>query len=140
VGVANLVGDEDLSAATPHAVQSYQDLIVWQRGMDLAESCYRITSQFPRHEIYGLTAQIRRAASSIPANVAEGVGRENTGSFIQHLRISQGSLKELETHLILAQRVGLLEENSLKPLLGACETLGKMLRALIRSLQARRES
>jgi len=107
--------------------------------MDLAESCYRITSQFPRHEIYGLTAQIRRAASSIPANVAR-VGRENTGCFIQHLRISQGSLKELETHLILAQRVGLLEENSLKPLLGACETLGKMLRALIRSLQARRES
>ena len=94
--------------------------------MDLAESCYRITSQFPRHEIYGLTAQIRRAASSIPANVAEGVGRENTGSFIQHLRISQGSLKELET--------------SLKPLLGTCEALGKMLRALIRSLQARRES
>ena len=71
-------------------VRSYKDLIVWQKGMELAESCYRITSQFPRHEIYGLTAQIRRAASSIPANVAEGVGRENTGSFIQHLRISQG--------------------------------------------------
>src|SRR5262245_14547439 len=108
--------------------------------MDIAESCYRITSQFPREEVYGLTAQIRRAASSIPANVAEGVGRENTGSFIQHLRIAQGSLKELETHLILARRVGVLEENNLNPLLGTCQELGKMLRALIRSLQARRES
>jgi four helix bundle protein len=89
--------------------------------MALAEACYRITSRFPRDEIYGLTAQIRRAASSIPANVAEGVGREHTGSFIQHLRISQGSLKELETHLILGQRVGLLQATSLEPLLGDCE-------------------
>jgi four helix bundle protein len=111
--------------------------MVWQRGMSLAEGCYRITLRFPRHEMYGLTAQIRHAASSIPANVAEGVGRESTGSFIQHLRISQGSLKELETHLILGQRVGLLEAASLQLLLGDCEALGKMLRALIRSLQAK---
>ena len=118
-------------------IQSYRDLIVWQRGMSLAEECYRLTLRFPRHAIYGLTAQIRRAASSIPANVAEGVGRESTGSFIQHLCISQGSLKELETHLILGQRVGLLEEATLQPLLGDCEELGKMLRGLIRSLQAK---
>jgi four helix bundle protein len=132
--------EEELPTSASHyAVQSYRDLTVWQRGMALAEASYRITSRFPRDEIYGLTAQIRRAASSIPANVAEGVGRENTGSFIQHLRISQGSLKELETHLILGQRVGLLEAGSLETLLSDCEVLGKMLRALIRTLQSKRD-
>lgn len=103
--------------------------------MSLAESCYRLTAQFPRDELLGLTSQIRRAAASIPANVAEGHGRENTGSFMQSLRISQGSLKELETHLLLAERVGILAASDLEALLGRCESLGKMLRALIRSLQ-----
>ncbi|MCP3373520.1 four helix bundle protein [Bradyrhizobium cajani] len=103
--------------------------------MSLAESCYRLTAQFPRDELFGLTSQIRHAAASIPANVAEGHGRENTGSFVQSLRISQGSLKELETHLLLAERVGILAASDLEPVLGRSESLGKMLRALIRSLQ-----
>jgi four helix bundle protein len=108
---------------------------VWQDAMTLAESCYRLTRPFPRDEQFGLTSQIRRAAGSVPANIAEGHGRENTGSFVQHLRISQGSLKELETHLILAERVGILPVTDLQPVLAQCESLGKMLRALIRSLQ-----
>jgi four helix bundle protein len=103
--------------------------------MTLAESCYRLTRQFPREELFGLTSQIRRAAGSVPANIAEGHGRENTGSFVQHLRISQGSLKELETHLLLAERVGVLPAKGLQALIGQWESLGKMLRALIRSLQ-----
>jgi four helix bundle protein len=103
--------------------------------MTLAESCYRLTRQFPRDELFGLTSQIRRAAGSVPANVTEGHGRENTGSFVQHLRISQGSLKELETHLLLAERVGIMPTVELQPVLAQCESLGKMLRALIRSLQ-----
>jgi four helix bundle protein len=103
--------------------------------MALAESCYRLTRQFPRDELFGLTSQIRRAAGSVPANIAEGHGRENTGSFVQHLRISQGSLKELETHMLLAERVGVLPALDLQPVLTQCESLGKMLRALIRSLQ-----
>jgi four helix bundle protein len=103
--------------------------------MALAESCYRLTRQFPREELFGLTAQIRRAAGSVPANIAEGHGRENTGSFVQYLRISQGSLKELETHMLLAERVGVLPTLDLQPVLAQCESLGKMLRALIRSLQ-----
>lgn len=103
--------------------------------MSLAESCYRLTAQFPRDELFGLTSQIRRAAASIPANIAEGHGRENTGNFVQSLRISQGSLKELETHLLLAERVRILAAPDLEPVLGRCESLGKMLRALIRSLQ-----
>lgn len=103
--------------------------------MTLAESCYRLTRQFPRDELFGLTSQIRRAAGSIPANIAEGHGRENTGSFVQHLRISQGSLKEMETHLLLADRVGVVPGQDLQPILAQCESLGKMIRALIRSLQ-----
>jgi len=103
--------------------------------MTLAESCYRLTGQFPPDELFGLTSQIRRAAASVPANIAEGHGRENTGSFVQYLRISQGSLKELETHLLLAERVGTLPALNLPPVLAQCESLGKMLRALIRSLQ-----
>jgi four helix bundle protein len=103
--------------------------------MALAESCYGVTRQFPGDELFGLTSQIRRAAGSVPANIAEGHGRENTGNFVQHLRISQGSLKELETHMLLAERVGILPTSDLQPVLVQYESLGKMLRALIRSLQ-----
>lgn len=103
--------------------------------MDLAEACYSTTGNFPKTEIYGITSQIRRAGVSIPANIAEGNGRENTGAYIQFLRVSQGSLKELETHLILANRIGFLDKESSSDLLGQCETIGKMLRSLIRTLQ-----
>lgn len=78
-------------------IKSYRDLTVWQHAMDLAESLYRVTSPFPKEEMFGLTSQIRRAAVSVAANIAEGHGRERTQSFIQFLRQSQGSLKELET-------------------------------------------
>jgi four helix bundle protein len=117
------------------SINSYRDLRVWRDAMTLAESCYRLTRQFPRDELFGLTSQIRRAAGSIPAIIAEGHGRENTGSFVQHLRISRGSLKEMETHLLLADRVGIVPEQDLQPVLAQCESLGKMIRALIRSLR-----
>ena len=107
--------------------------------MALAEACYRLTRPFPREEMFGLTSQIRRSAGSVPANIAEGHGREHTGSFIQHLRIAQGSLKDVETHLILAERVGTAESDMVKPLLDQCESLGRMLRGLIRSLQAKEQ-
>ncbi len=116
-------------------INSYKDLHVWQEAMMLAELCYRLTRKFPKDELFGLTSQIRRAASSVAANIAEGHGRENTGSFIQFLRISQGSLKELETHLMLSSRVELAAKSEIEALTGKCESLGKMLRALIRSLQ-----
>jgi four helix bundle protein len=118
-------------------IRSYRDLTVWQDAMDLAESLYRATSSFPRDEVFGLTSQIRRAVVSIAANIAEGHGRELTQPFIQFLRQSQGSLKELETHLLIAQRVGHISKEDLTPLLDQCESLGKRLRALIRSLQER---
>lgn len=119
-------------------VESYQDLLVWQKGMALAEMCYRLTRQFPREEMYGMISQIRRAAASVPANIAEGWGRENQGEFIQFLKIAQGSLKELETHLLLAVRVELTTQELANPALKQCEELGKMLRAFLRSMQKRR--
>jgi len=117
------------------AISSYRELHVWQQAMDLAELCYRSTRSFPKEELYGAVTQIRRAAASVPANIAEGNGRENRGEYIQYLRIAQGSLKELETHVLLSQRVGLVPHEGAGPLLDKCEVVGKMLRALIRSLQ-----
>jgi four helix bundle protein len=119
-------------------ITSYQDLRVWQEAMSLAEGCYRLTRPFPKEEMFGLTSQIRRSAASVPANIAEGHGRENTQSFIQFLRISQGSLKELETHLLLSERVGIAQQTEVGPPLEQCSATGKMLRALIRSLQEKR--
>ena len=116
-------------------ITSYRDLIVWQQAMALAASCYKATKSFPASEVYGMTSQIRRSAASIPANIAEGNGRENTGAYIHSLRIAQGSLKELETHVLLAETVELMQKPDAEQLLVACESVGKLLRALIRSLQ-----
>jgi four helix bundle protein len=102
--------------------------------MDLAEAACRMTSQLPKSEVYGFTAQIRRAAASVPANIAEGYGRESRGAYIQFLRVAQGSIKDLETHVLLAGRLGLLERDATGPIITKCETVGKMLRGLIRSL------
>jgi four helix bundle protein len=101
----------------------------------LAEQCYRLTGAFPRREIFGLSAQIRRAATSVPANIAEGYGRESAGSCVQFLRIAQGSLKELETHLILSERLGFLSPEANVSTRDRCSSVGKMLRSLIRSIQ-----
>ena len=103
--------------------------------MELAAKCYSLTKVFPREEQYGMTAQIRRAATSVVANIAEGHGRESTGSFVQFLRVAQGSIKELETHLLLAEKVGLASSDVVRLPLAECEEIGKMLRALIRTLQ-----
>jgi four helix bundle protein len=103
--------------------------------MALAEACYAITAAFPREEMFGQTSQIRRAASSVAANIAEGHGQEGPASFVSFLRIAQGSLKEVETHLILSQRVGLVKQETIAPVLDRSEVLGKRLRTLIRSLQ-----
>ena len=87
-------------------IQSYRDLKVWQQAMGLAEECYKLTRQFPRDELYGMTSQVRRSAASVAANIAEGHGRNSCGEYIQFLRVAQGPLKGLETHPILAARVG----------------------------------
>ena len=115
-------------------IDSYRDLVVWQQAMDLAVAAYQTTRSWPKEELYSLTSQVRRAASSVPANIAEGFGRENRGSYQQFLRIAQGSLKELETHLLIAQRVGIASREAVAPLLAHSECVGKLLRLLIRKL------
>ena len=120
------------------SVQSYRDLQVWQKGMDLAVACYKMTRAFPKEEMFGMISQIRRAASSVPANIAEGYGREGTGEYIQFLRIAQGSLKELETHWLLSVQVSLCPHQDAEPILAECDQLGRMLHVLIRKLEAKK--
>lgn len=117
--------------------RSYQDLEVWQSAISLAELTSKTTSDFPKSEMYGLTSQMRRSSVSIAANIAEGYGRETTPAFIQFLRIAQGSVKEFETHLIIAQRVGHLTSDSAEPMQTLCASISRMLRGLIRSLEAK---
>jgi four helix bundle protein len=102
--------------------------------MDLAVSVYELTRAWPKDELYGLTNQARRAATSVPANIAEGYGRESRASYQQFLRIAQGSLKELETHLLVALRVGIVSVEAVEPLMALSESVGKLLRLLIRKL------
>jgi four helix bundle protein len=116
-------------------IQSYRDLKVWQQAMNLAEECYRLTRQFPKEELYGMTSQVRRSAASVAANIAEGHGRNSRGEYAEFLRVAQGTLMELETHLILAARVGLISNGLIAQVLKDSEGLGKMLRALIRSIE-----
>jgi len=116
-------------------IQSFKDLLVWQKALTLSVLCYELTKAFPKDEMYGMTAQIRRASVSVPANIAEGHGREHTRSFIQFLRVAQGSLKEPETHLMLAEQVNLAPAAALAPAYAMTDEIGRMLRALIRALQ-----
>ena len=118
----------------PEKIDSYRDLVVWRQAMDLAVAVYETTRAWPRDELYGLTSQARRAATSVPANIAEGYGRENAGSYQQFLRIAQGSLKELETHLLIAQRIGIASRDGISALMISSESVGKLLRLLIRKL------
>lgn len=109
--------------------------MVWQESMNLAEKCYFVTRNFPKEERYEMVSQIRRAAASIPANVAEGHGRKTLKQYTQFLYIAQGSLKELETHLILSKRVKLSSSDAIESLLSQCESVGRLLSALIRALE-----
>ena len=116
-------------------IQSYRDLKVWQEAVNLAERCYYLTKTFPNEEIYGMTTQIRRASVSIAANIAEGYGRKTRGEYIHFLYIAQGSLKELETHWIISQKVQLASSEIINSILDQCESVGRILIALIRALE-----
>ncbi len=117
------------------AVRTYRDLSVWQRAVDLVVTVYRVSKRLPKDELYGLTSQIRRAAASIPANIAEGQGRRHTGEFLHFLGVARGSLLELETHLFVSQRIGLLAEEELNEPMKLATEVGKMLGGLIRRLE-----
>ena len=119
-------------------VRSYQDLKVWQRGMDLVQQCYQITESFPPPELYGLVSQIRRSAVSIPSNIAEGHGRDHLGDYLRHLSFASGSLKELETQVLVAARLEFMGESNLHEILTSTDELGRMLTGLKRKLRRHR--
>ena len=120
--------------------RDYRDLEVWQRAMEIAKKIYLLTREFPRVEQYGLTSQMRRAATSIPANIAEGWGRRYPAEFIQFLRQANGSRTELETLLMLSVEVSLCSQKAVEPILNELQVLGKQINNLERSLQRRRNS
>jgi four helix bundle protein len=117
-----------------HRERSFRGLLVWRQGMELAKSCYFLSKRLPREELYGLTSQIRRAAVSIPANIAEGSGRTTKKDFVNYLRIAQGSLRELETYLLLVTEVSLATPQVISPLLEQVESVGRLLNRLIQAL------
>ena len=115
-------------------VKTFKELIVWQEAMNLVEMIYLQTKTFPREEIYGLTSQIRRAAVSIAANIAEGNGRQSRKEYLQFLSIANGSMKELETHILIAERLNLLAKEKSEELQSQMQSVGKLLSALRKSL------
>ena len=117
------------------SVQSYRDLAAWQKAMDLVEAVYRATQHWPREESYGLTNQARRAAVSVPANIAEGQGRRGPTEMLHHLSIADGSLHELETHLLIAQRLLYLDGATATILLLQTAEIGRILGGLTRSMR-----
>jgi four helix bundle protein len=116
---------------------TYRDLVVWQKSVDLAHAIYSATRDFPRAELFGLTSQMQRSAVSLPANIAEGHDRDSTKEYLHHLSFSLGSLAELETLLVLADRLNYIHEDARRMFDEQCRVIGRMLRSLQRALRAR---
>ena len=116
-------------------LRNYKDLQVWQKAYQLCLEVYKATGEFPKHELYGITAQLRRAAVSIPSNIAEGYGRKTTKEYIQFLYVAYGSICELETQILLSGDLGYLSPEVLKKLQDGIAEVERMLKALINSLQ-----
>jgi four helix bundle protein len=121
-------------------VRSYQDLIAWRKAMSLVIEVYKSTANFPRHEIYGLSSQLRRAAVSIPSNVAEGHGRATSGEFVQFLCHARGSLCEVETQVIIARELAYITGEQEHLLTAKTDQLGRVLQGLIASIQRRKSN
>ena len=115
----------------------YTELVAWQRAMDLAAAVYDASRSMPVPERYGLTAQMRRAAASIPANVAEGQGRRTCGEFLNHLSMAHGSVRELETHVVLAERLHMMDGGAAKGILERAAEVGWLINGLSNSLERR---
>jgi len=117
------------------AARNYRDLEVWQCAMDLCVSVYGHSSRFPTEERYGLTSQLRRSAVSVPSNIAEGQGRDNDREFANFLRIANGSLRELETKLMIAERLQYIDPQISQELLELSATAGRLINGLLRKVR-----
>jgi len=134
--IKSTIGGFAISAA----ISNYRDLNVWRKSLDWAEAIYRGTAQWPRDERFGLISQVRRSATSVASNIAEGAARRTTGEFAQFVGIAQGSLAEAETQLLLAQRLGYLSGDDANSLLGASAEISRMLAGLTSALRRREAS
>ncbi len=117
-------------------IESYKDLIVWQKAMELAEEVYRLAKNFPREELYALTDQIHRAVVSIPSNIAEGKNRNSVSEYLHFLSIARGSLAEVETQILLAIRFGYINQSQADKALRLREEISRMLAAMRTKLSA----
>ena len=116
-------------------VQSYRDLVAWNKAMELVTEIYRVTQNFPKEELFGLMSQLRRAAVSIPSNIAEGKGRLSKGEFRQFLGNARGSLAEVETQILIAQNLSYLDEPEINRLLAMVEEVGKVLNGVLSAVK-----
>lgn len=116
-------------------IRSFRDLRVWQIGMEVVVEVYRLSRSFPRSEVYGLAAQVQRAAVSVPSNIAEGHARDHTGEYLQHLSIAQASLAEVETQLEIAVRLQYLSPEQFHAVQELISALGKQLHVLRNTLK-----
>jgi four helix bundle protein len=123
--------------ATNH---SYRDLRIWQEAVDLALVIYRVTAKFPKHELYGLTSQMRRAAVSISSNIAEGKGHSSDGDFARFLFHSRGSLLELQTQIVIAKKLDYLAKDEAEKLVCVTDDLGRRLNGLIQAVRGKNSS
>lgn len=136
----HLGGMEKTSRAKKAPARSFRDLLVWQRAMELAKECHSLVEGLPPGRLRSLRDQIQRCSCSIPANIAEGNGRQRIGDSLRYLSIASGSLRELQTHLELAARLGLAPEKDLARPRGLSEEVGRMPCALTRALERRRSN
>jgi len=115
--------------------KSYRDLVAWQKSMDLVTAIYQVSASFPKDELYGLTSQLRRAAVSVPSNIAEGQGRRGIAEFRHFLHLASGSLMELETQVLIAERLCYLSSEAANEVLRSSAELGRVLNGLLNSLK-----
>lgn len=114
---------------------SYREQFIWKRGIQLSVNCYKLTEHFPKSELYGLTSQIRRSAVSVPSNIAEGYGRKTKGEYVQFLHIALGSLRELDTQLIIAKEVGLTDAKLFITVMNEVEEMQKIMVSTLNKLK-----
>jgi len=110
--------------------KNYRDLIVWQKAMELVEEIYRETKCFPSEETYGLKMQLRKASVSVPSNISEGQGRRSKGDFLHHLSIAHGSVREIETQILISDRLGYLKQGSMDRLMQKASEVGRLITGL----------
>jgi four helix bundle protein len=119
-------------------IQDFRDLVVWQRSIDLAEEVYKVTRRFPKEELFGMTAQVRKSSVSVSSNIAEGSGRATTKDLLNFLSTARGSLRETQSLLILSQRLRFLTQAQLQRAFELIQETGKMLTSLRRKLKNRK--